>query len=85
MNNIFHRAAAGQVVAGLIKPLKNSEAVSLADALRNFVADVARLQVRENQDISFPCDRASLGLTCSDFGNERCIELHLTVKQKVGR
>lgn len=84
MNNIVHRAAAGQVVAGLVKALENGEAVSFPDALRNFVTDVARLKIRENQYIGMTCDRTALGLACSDLGNERGIELHFTVKKEVG-
>ena len=83
VNDIFYSTAAGQVIAGLVKTLKNSEAVSFPDALRNFVADVTGLKIREDQDICPPCDRAALGFTCSYFRNQRGVELHLTVEKKV--
>ena len=84
VNNIFHCTSAGKVITGFVKPLENSEAVSFPDALRNFVAYVARLKIRENQDIGMACDRTALGLACSDLGNEGGIELHFTVKKEVG-
>jgi len=83
VNNIVHRTAAGQVVAWLVKTLENSKAVSFPDALRNFVADVARLKIRENQDIGMTGNRAALSLAFSDLGDESGIELHFTVKKKI--
>ena len=83
VNNIFHCTSAGKVITGFVKPLENSEAVSFPDALRNFVADVARLKIRENQDIGMTGNRAALSLAFSDLGDESGIELHFTVKKKI--
>ena len=85
MNNIIGRAAAGKIIAGFVKALENSEAVCLPDALSNLVANIARLEIRENQDVGPPRDRAALGLARSDFRDERGIELELAVKKKIRR
>ena len=84
MNNIFYCASAGKVVARSVETLENSEAVRFPDALCDLVADVSRLQIRENKDVGPSCDRTALGFTRSYLRNERGIELHLAVQKKVG-
>ena len=48
-DDVVHRAPTGEVVARFGKPLQDGERGCTADALGDFVADVARLKVWEDQ------------------------------------
>ena len=86
VHDILNGAAAGQVVDRLGKTLDDrADGLRVAQTLHQLVADVARLQIREDQHVRLAGNRAARALQFADGGNERGIRLHLAVHVQLRR
>ena len=75
VHDVVDGTAARKVVAGTGKSLKNGEARRAAQTLGDLVADVARLQIWEDEHVRAPGYRASLRLERCHLWNEGGIQL----------
>ena len=83
-DDVVDGAAAGEVVARFRKALQDGERFRAADSLRDLVADVSSLQVRENQHVGMAGHGASLRFGGTDFRDDRGVELHFAVQREIG-
>ena len=77
-NDIFNAAAAGQVVDRITEALADrADCLGARQTLHKLVADVARLKIREYQNVGFARNRAAGRLELADLFNGLMMMINL--------
>ena len=74
--NLVSVAAAGQIVDRRIQTLQNrAVSIEAAQTLRNLIANVARVDVREDEGVCIACNLGTRCFELADFRSNRCVKL----------